>query len=1170
MQGKTQVSAPTTIVCPTCSARYAMPRYVEGQKYGCQRCSASLFFGKFALLQELGRGGFGVVYKAWQADLERTVALKFLHSDSEESGERFIREARIAANLAHPNITAIYEAGKHEGKLYITMQYVDGTTTNRLDLSPREAAQVVRDAALAVDYAHARDIVHRDLKPHNIMVTEERSGTTAAQTSKRVFVMDFGLARSVTQGSSLTAEGQVMGTPAFMSPEQAEGGACDARSDVYSLGATLYALVTRRSPVEAETPVQILMKVCQGAITPPRKAMPDIDPNLEAILLKAMARDPGERYPTAARLAADLSMWLQGSTPDAGATVHLSASSKVVRGGAASRRKTGPVLAAVAALLVAGAGAVWFLRRDAGLATPGDFTALLVESEPRGAAVSIEGIPRTWTTPAEIRSSELGPSPATVTLTMAGRRSLTRRNVAWTREQPGVVREVLEPEPPPLPLPPSVPEPTEVLQVLSEPPGAAVRAEGLEGREWKTPIHLTDRDLPPGEHVIHVALRGYRPASRPVTVVRGRSLPLAFRLEKAPPDVAFRVSSDPKGARVLLNEREVGLTPCEVFRDQVPEAAANLEVRMAGYDSVLQRKSVEERPVDVAVVLKRQTGAFLLSGAAPRAEVRAFPIPPGLGNAGPLALLWSENPASVERALAAIVPAEAAFVTARLAELSKRPEPGISGPAARLAGTPPAPEPMKPESSLPADVAGRARIEGAWVLRRYVLLASAPGAKDFLAEDLQPEKGQELKVVAEMPALVRVSVRTRPALGTFTAVLADGTRLPVVSGAPALLVPAGPLVLEYAPPPGDPLLCKLTATKQVTEAFELTGNLYVLSGIAFENDGDAPRAVRSYAKGLEEKAPEDPERAKLPERIRKVYRDWADGRLKKGRALGPDARRRAEELRKDPSAPTGLLLDLYSAEDATRESRGAAAAGLAMAHARLKQPFEAMEWLERALREGTDPGAEAEAAVAALARGAPGLGQRGQDAVASIAALRKAALRKPVYLGLRTSGVAERGVRVDGIAKGSPAAAAGFQFGELVIEVRGLPVRTPEELDAAVEAAGAGAELEVKVDRLGEPVAIAVKLAEAPAQAPEFLQPPPRVGVVQLVHEKFGTFVKLDEGAQAEPGDLLEVTRNGERVGELTVGKLLRADAIYTHGGAECRPGRGSVRKEDEVRKARK
>ena len=144
MEDKTlQQSEALALICPTCGARYTLPKYVEGQKYGCKRCSASLMFGKFALQQELGRGGFGVVYKAFQADLQRVVALKF-HTDSAESTERFMREARIAANLSHPNITAIFEVGQHDGKPYITMQFVDGITTNKADFSIREAVFVMR------------------------------------------------------------------------------------------------------------------------------------------------------------------------------------------------------------------------------------------------------------------------------------------------------------------------------------------------------------------------------------------------------------------------------------------------------------------------------------------------------------------------------------------------------------------------------------------------------------------------------------------------------------------------------------------------------------------------------------------------------------------------------------------------------------------------------------------------------------------------------------------------------------------------------------------------------------------------------------------------------------------------------------------------------------------
>jgi predicted Ser/Thr protein kinase len=432
------------LLCPTCGARYTLPKYVEGQKYGCKRCSASLMFGKFALQQELGRGGFGVVYKAFQADLQRIVALKFLHTDGEDSSERFMREARIAANLSHPNITAIYEVGQHEGKPYITMQFVDGITTNKASFTIREAVMVVRDAAVAVDYAHGRDVIHRDIKPHNIMIQSERTGTSASDMVRRTFVMDFGLARSANKGGTLTTEGQVMGTPAFMSPEQAEGRPCDTRSDVYSLGATLYSLATKRPPFEAPTPLQVLMQVTQQEPAPPSQHNPEIDKGLEAVILKAMAKDPAQRYRTASAFAQDLTSWLGGGVTDAGPTVHLSATATAVR---VRRQKKGAMVAVGLAMILAGAGGIaWSIlsrndkdknlvvnplppKTDPGTGTPKPpdpvpvvpvVTRVLLEvsTDPSEATLRIEN--KEWKTPAVLNESQISPGTYDLVISKPG------------------------------------------------------------------------------------------------------------------------------------------------------------------------------------------------------------------------------------------------------------------------------------------------------------------------------------------------------------------------------------------------------------------------------------------------------------------------------------------------------------------------------------------------------------------------------------------------------------------------------------------------------------------------------------------------------------------------------------------------------------------------------
>jgi serine/threonine protein kinase len=185
--------------------------------------------GKYELVELLGEGGMGQVWKARDTDLGRWVAVKLLKNPEPEERARFRREAETAARLSHPNIAAVYEAGD----TFIAMQLIDGRTLAAMPRGdPRTLALRVRDAALAAHHAHRQGVIHRDIKPANIMIESAGGG--------RVFVTDFGLARGMTVDSRLSASGVVVGTPAYMSPEQARGAPLDARTDVYSLGATLY------------------------------------------------------------------------------------------------------------------------------------------------------------------------------------------------------------------------------------------------------------------------------------------------------------------------------------------------------------------------------------------------------------------------------------------------------------------------------------------------------------------------------------------------------------------------------------------------------------------------------------------------------------------------------------------------------------------------------------------------------------------------------------------------------------------------------------------------------------------------------------------------------------------------------------------------------------------
>jgi len=247
----------------------------------------------FVCTERLGAGGMGEVWKAWDTTLARWVALKFVRGTDPAEIDRFAREARLAARLAHPNIAAIYAFGERDGRPYIAMQFVNGRTLTKMPRSARRPlVEAIRDAARGIEHAHRAGIIHRDLKPDNIMVEDGRT-----------LVMDFGLARPLAENVRLSATGLILGTPPYMPPEQARGGTLDARSDIYSLGATLYEMLAGRPPFRGATAYEVLDRVIRDDPRP-------VPGELGLVVAKAMEKDPARRYATAAEFADDLDRWL--------------------------------------------------------------------------------------------------------------------------------------------------------------------------------------------------------------------------------------------------------------------------------------------------------------------------------------------------------------------------------------------------------------------------------------------------------------------------------------------------------------------------------------------------------------------------------------------------------------------------------------------------------------------------------------------------------------------------------------------------------------------------------------------------------------------------------------------------------------------------------------------
>jgi eukaryotic-like serine/threonine-protein kinase len=272
----------------------------------------TLFDGRYRILRKLGSGGMANVYLAEDEELGRRVAIKILndrHASDDQFVERFRREAKNAAGLSHPNIVSVYDRGEAEGTYYIAMEYLDGLSLKEQivadgPLPIAAAIEITRQILRALGFAHRRGIVHRDIKPHNVLLADSGDG------DGRFKVTDFGISRTTT--SQMTEAGSIVGTAQYLSPEQARGAPVDQRSDIYSVGVVLYELLTGTLPFNGETPLEIAMKHLSEIPRPPSELRPEIPADLDMVVLRALAKDPADRYESAEEMERDLARVAQG------------------------------------------------------------------------------------------------------------------------------------------------------------------------------------------------------------------------------------------------------------------------------------------------------------------------------------------------------------------------------------------------------------------------------------------------------------------------------------------------------------------------------------------------------------------------------------------------------------------------------------------------------------------------------------------------------------------------------------------------------------------------------------------------------------------------------------------------------------------------------------------
>lgn len=496
-------------------------------------------FGRYQIENEVGRGSMGVVYRGHDPQIDRTLALKVLRQDrvtSEAFVKRFLKEARAVGRLSHPNIVTVFDVGEDQGNIYIAMEFLEGESLQDVvehrKLEVKEVVDLVIQVAETLDYAHQKGVVHRDIKPSNIILTP----------SGQIKITDFGIAHIDDPTATLhTMVGEIMGTPAYMSPQQVLGQTTDGRTDLFSLGVILYELSTGRRPFggEGKTLATVFNEIVKTDPPEPSLVSEAVPKEISTIIMKCLAKAPEDRYQTGRELAEALR-----KSREQVPTRSVLTPDVVAPGPQPKPQRTAAILILLVAVVALAIGGYFVKAR---FFTQPKLAAVLIDSSPSGAAIEVDGQSR-------------GNAPATLNLPLGSHRIRATLGGYVDRE---IQVDLTEPKgyPVTLSLQPTVALPPKpgVLKAESTPSGAELYVDGK--RRGNTPAAV---EVPPGAHQVRVVLAGYQEYSVAVHLKEGADYPLKADLVREPTAAAkatISIASTPPGAELYLNGKPSGKTP---------------------------------------------------------------------------------------------------------------------------------------------------------------------------------------------------------------------------------------------------------------------------------------------------------------------------------------------------------------------------------------------------------------------------------------------------------------------------------------------------------------------------------------------------------------------------------------------------------------------------------